>query len=245
MPKSYWRKMISGIFYFFSGIYLTWMVMGGLPTGWLYDLGVGTGTEQGQWPDENVAIVERQEELEPYLKENVPVTVVGNNLILCPLMRLRDSDEQGEHYTDITTKYTTMTEEYESFSFPVTFLRKAINMLTYCASYNSYYLIQIQDGSYLCVYFDDYLMLQRLFRDELHFSTGRIRYSTNYERVMLSGMYYKEGCCVNDLFVLDMYRHEKVNWVVDKLLRCAAAMIPVIIGFYVKDWIEKKQENAA
>ena len=184
--------------------------------------------------------MERQQGLESYLNEDVPVTVVGSELVLCPLMRLRDCGEAGEHYTDVTTKYTAMTTEYERFSFPVTFLRKAANMLTYSASYNSYYLLQLQDGSYLCVYFDDYLMLQRLFREQLHLPTGRIRYSTSYEQGMLSEMCYIEGFAVDDLFVLDMYRHGKVNWVLDKLLRFALALVPRMIALCIKDRVQHR-----
>ncbi len=33
---------------------------GGFPTGWLYDLTVGTGTEQGQWPDKSVAVARQK-----------------------------------------------------------------------------------------------------------------------------------------------------------------------------------------
>ena len=37
-------KIVCGIAFGF------WLMMGA-PTGWIYDLGVGTGTEQGQMPD--------------------------------------------------------------------------------------------------------------------------------------------------------------------------------------------------
>ncbi len=116
-------------------------------------------------------------------------------------------------------------------------------MLTYEASYNTYHLIKLQDGSYLCVYFDDYLMLQRLFCEELQLPVGYIRYSNSYERVMLSGMYYEEGFDVNDLFVLDMYRCGKVNWWRDKLLRFGLASVLTVGCLCLKDWLKKKWMN--
>lgn len=79
--------------------------------------------------------MEQQQDLESYLNEDMPVTVVGIELVLCPLMRLRDCGEAGEHYTDVTSKYTAMTTEYERFSFPVTFLRRAAE-IPHSSGYN-------------------------------------------------------------------------------------------------------------
>ena len=67
MLTKYRGKQISGFTTILGILYFIWMVMGGFPTGWLYDLTVGTGTEQGQWPDESVAVVESREEIETYL----------------------------------------------------------------------------------------------------------------------------------------------------------------------------------
>lgn len=51
---------VVGIIFFF------WVVMGALPTGWIYDLGVGSGTEQGQNPNANVQHIIKQENLEAF-----------------------------------------------------------------------------------------------------------------------------------------------------------------------------------
>ena len=66
----------------------------------------GYSTEQGQCPNEEVVLVEQQQDLgNPYLNgRDMPVTVVGIELVLCPLMRLRDCGEAGEHYTDVHIK---------------------------------------------------------------------------------------------------------------------------------------------
>ena len=42
---------------------LALLVVLALPTGWLYDLWAGTGTEQGQWPSEDVRQVQCQKDI--------------------------------------------------------------------------------------------------------------------------------------------------------------------------------------
>ena len=71
-------------------IIVVWIVLGAFSTGWLHDLGAGTGTKQGQMPDASVQIVHTQEEVEDFFFQNTPATVSKNDLIQCPLMRLRD-----------------------------------------------------------------------------------------------------------------------------------------------------------
>ena len=69
------------------------------PTGWIYDLGVGTGTEQGQKPGEGVMTIGSREEVEAFFSDQVPATISGGKLVACPLVRLRDVEEAGTHYT--------------------------------------------------------------------------------------------------------------------------------------------------
>ena len=57
---------------------------------------------------------------------------------------------------------------------------------------------------------------------------GYVRYTTTEERQMLNQMV--EDYDVNPVYVLDMYQHGKVNWMLDDLLRlavCAAAAVIV------------------
>ena len=69
--------------------------MMGAPTGWIYDLGVGTGTEQGQMPDQSVSVVHTQDDVEDFFFQTTPATVPKEGLIRCPLLRLRDSEYAG------------------------------------------------------------------------------------------------------------------------------------------------------
>lgn len=71
--------------------------------------------------------------------------------------------------------------------------------------YYSYYLVSLEDGSYVCVYFDDYLMLRS--GDEL--PTGYIRYTTIEEKTMLHQM--AEDYEVDPVYVLDMYHHGRLG----------------------------------
>lgn len=56
----------------------------GCPTGWIYDLGVGTGTEQGQMPDQSVSVVHTQDDVEDFFFQTIPATVPKDSLIRCP-----------------------------------------------------------------------------------------------------------------------------------------------------------------
>ena len=79
------------------GAVLVLAVMVALPTGWLYDLWAGTGTEQGQRPGEGVEQLRRQEDVERFFLSRTPATVPGGELEACPLARLRDVGQEGVH----------------------------------------------------------------------------------------------------------------------------------------------------
>ena len=70
-------KIVCGVAFAF------WLMMGA-PTGWIYDLGVGTGTEQGQMPDQSVSVVHTQDDVEDFFFQNTPATVPKESLIRCP-----------------------------------------------------------------------------------------------------------------------------------------------------------------
>lgn len=141
----------------FAAALTLWLVLG-VPTGWLYDLGLGTGTDQGQMPDQSVQTVHTQDEVEDFFFQKTPATVSKDNLIQCPLMRLRDVKYAGEHTN--ARKRTVVISEYRTMFYPVGFVDKAITLFLTSALYNSYYLAPLEDGSYVCVYLDDYLLLR-------------------------------------------------------------------------------------
>ena len=66
-----------------------------LPTGWIYDLKAGTGTAQGQKTTQAVQQIFRQEDIQHLFYTNTPATVKGNNIVSCPLARLRDVEQKG------------------------------------------------------------------------------------------------------------------------------------------------------
>ena len=67
------------------------------PTGWLYDLWAGEGTEQGQRPGADVRQISRQEDVEAFFLSSTPATVNSGELAACPLARLRDASQEGVH----------------------------------------------------------------------------------------------------------------------------------------------------
>lgn len=60
-----------------------WLMMGA-PAGWICDLGVGTGTEQGQMPDQSVSVVHTQDNVEGFFFQTIR-----------PLQRLLPGSAQG------------------------------------------------------------------------------------------------------------------------------------------------------
>ena len=107
--------------------------------------------------------------------------------------------------------------------------------------YNGYYLASLEDGSYICVYFDNYLMLRS--GDEL--PTGYIRYTTTEEKNMLHQM--AEDYEVDPVYVLDLYRHGKVNWMLDFAIRAGVGILLLVVGSVivrdVKKAVRGKSEN--
>lgn len=94
------KKELSSLFTIFRNIIcitLALLVLLSVPTGWLYDLWAGEGTEQGQWPGVDVQRLRQQEDIETCFLSNTPVTVNDNELVACPLARLRDSEQAGVH----------------------------------------------------------------------------------------------------------------------------------------------------
>lgn len=102
-------------------------------------------------------------------------------------------------------------------------------------TYNRYYLAELEDGSWLCVYFDDYLVLMGAD----NYPTGYVRYTTTEERRMLNRM--AEDYDVDPVYVLDMYGHGKVSWMLDLGLRLVVlAVAGVLILTILKLWKNKK-----
>ena len=152
-------------------------------------------------------IESKEDARELFFEEDpVPTTVTGATFVRCPLMRLRDSAEEGIHtgWNHISrTKRSVEIDEYYKLDYPITPFQRVITFFSAEASYNPYYLVQLEDNSYLCVFFDDYLMLQRVLGGEVELPTGYVRGSTGEEYSMLYKM--AEDYNVDPTLVLDMY----------------------------------------
>ncbi len=195
-----------------------WLVLAA-PTGWLYDLWAGVGTEQGQRPGEGVHRLRRQEDVVSFFYAQTPATVTGKDLAACPLARLRDVEQEGMHYYNTpSAKRAAYISEYIFADYPLPPWQRMLQGLV-GGFYNRYYLMALEDGSYLCVYFDDYLTLTGT--DE--YPVGYIRYTTTEERRMLAQM--SGDYDVDTAYVLDMYRYGKVSWLLDVPLRLAVLFV--------------------
>ena len=202
---------------------LVLLVLLAAPTGWLYDLRAGEGTGQGQRPGPDVQRLRRQEDIETCFLNSTPATVDGGELAACPLARLRDVGQAGVHtHHNSGVKRSVSVSEYIYADYPLPPFQRFVQGLV-GGYYNRYYLAELEDGSWLCVYFDDYLA----WTGADTYPTGYVRYTTTEERRMLNRM--AEDYDVDSVYVLDMYRHGKVNWMLDLGLRLAVCIAAVVI----------------
>ncbi len=212
---------------------LVLLVLLAAPTGWLYDLRAGEGTEQGQQPGPDVQRLRRQEDIETCFLNSTPATVDGGELAACPLARLRDVGQAGVHtHHNSGVKRAVSVSEYIYADYPLPPFQRFVQGLV-GGYYNRYYLVELEDGSWLCVYFDDYLA----WTGADTYPTGYVRYTTTEERQMLNRM--TGDYEVDPVYVLDMYQHGKVNWMLDVLLRLAVCVAAAVIVWGIKKAVSK------
>ena len=216
---------------------LVLLVLLAAPTGWLYDLRAGEGTGQGQRPGEGVQQLRRQEDVSSCFYAQTPATVTGGDLVACPLARLRDAAQEGTHYhRSYGAKRAVSGSEYIYADYPLPPWQRMLQGLA-GGYYNRYYLTELEDGSWLCVYFDDYLTLTG--GDE--YPTGYLRYTTTEERRALSQM--QADYDLDPVYVLDMYRHGKVSWMLDVLLRLAVLAVVGIGAATVRGFCKRRKSD--
>ncbi len=212
---------------------LVLLVLLAAPTGWLYDLRAGEGTGQGQRPSADVQRLRRQEDIETCFLNSTPATVDGGELAACPLARLRDVGQAGVHtHHNSGVKRSVSVSEYIYADYPLPPFQRFVQGLV-GGYYNRYYLAELEDGSWLCVYFDDYLV----WTGADIYPAGYVRYTTTEERRMLNRM--AGDYEVDPVYVLDMYQHGKVNWMLDVLLRLAVCVAAAVIVWGIKKAVSK------
>lgn len=227
------------IFKIICALILTFYLMMGVPTGWIYDLGVGVGNKQGQIPDQSVAMLQFQDDVENFYFKKTPTTVFKEGLIQSPLFRLRDPEYAGEHtHVNRHTKRSVVVSEYIFTPYPISLIRGLLLKFFASGIYNSYYLAPLKDGAYVCIYFDDYLMLS----SNNKLPTGYIRYATTKEKTMLHQM--AKVYNVNPVYVLDMYRHGKVNYILDFVIRAGICIFLLIVGLTIIGYMKKYKQKA-
>ena len=214
---------------------LALLVLLAVPTGWLYDLWAGEGTGQGQKPGADVRLLGRQEDVEDFFLSGTPATVNGGELVACPLAHLRDVSQEGvhTHHNSSGGKNSVYVSEYIYADYPLTPMQQWMQRLV-GGYYNRYYLMELEDGSWLCVYFDDYLT----WTQTDSYPTGYVRYTTTEERRMLNRM--AEDYAVDSVYVLDMYRHGKASWMIDVLLRILVCLAAAAIVLSIRKVVSKR-----
>ncbi len=219
--------------------YVLWVIFGlgvlfATPTGWVYDLWAGEGTQQGQRAAEETARILGQEDVEAFFLAQTPATVGDGELEACPLARLRDVEQEGVHYYRRGSgRRATYVSEYISADYPLSFGTRLFQTLVGGCFYNRYYLTRLADDTWLCIYFDDYMVLTGAA-----YPVGYVRYTTTQERRMLEEM--AADYDLDSVYVLDMYRHGKAGWTGDVLLRFALLFVVVFIVVTVQGMWKKR-----
>ena len=204
-------------------VFGVWLMMCA-PTGWIYDLWVGAGTGQGQMPDPSVSVVHTQADVEDSYFQNTPITTSKEGLIEAPLLRLRDTEYAGEHTSRRNGVRRSVTISGYIPTADLTSVRGFLLDFLASGFYNRYYLAPLEDGSYVCVYFDDYLM----FHPGEELPVGYVRYTTTDERIMLQGI--EDSYEINPVYVLHMYRYGKVSWMLDLAVRAGVGLLLLVVG---------------
>lgn len=219
-----------------------WIVMGSFPTSWIFDLWAGTGTGQGQRPNEQVVSITEQEQLEDLFLQHAPVTISSDTLVKCPLMGVRDPNMAGE-YRGRRGRRGRIPQYFPLSGFPapvgVLFRHFLLN-----GFYNTYYLAELEDGTYACVFFDDYILMARPFQETLALPAGQVRYGSTEEKTMLHQM--AEDYDVDVAYVVDMYNYEKVSWIGNFILRIVLLfmlfLVEQSIEGQIKRMLKKRKE---
>lgn len=161
-------------------VFVFWMVMGSFTTGWIYDLTAGTGTVPGTKPNATVEQLTGLSALESHVDwQNKAFTVTSDSFVFCALAKLRNPDEQGIHRANRRAVNYKM---YTHLRSPLTFSTKLIYSMGMSASFNNYYLVQLDDGNYVCAFFDNYHILGNLGGGEIQLPSGYIRYADTDEK---------------------------------------------------------------
>ena len=237
------RRLPGRIAFYLLAI-LSLLVVFALPTSWVYDLGLKAGTEQGQRPGASVQTLQTAGDIFTFIQAGQPATVSPEGLIPCPLARLRD-----ESLSKAKQRYRTSSRssrKFQGFDNYRTLpqdpsLLEQLWQLMWSGFYNSgYYLKPLEDGTYICVYLDDCAFL---FGEPEELYTGRLRSVDAPEEARMLYDMEAEGYDVDTMFILDMYRHGKVNQFADIAMRAgiwfAGAFIAALIHVSITD--RKKQ----
>ena len=237
------RRLPGRIAFYLLAI-LSLLVVFALPTSWVYDLGLKAGTEQGQRPGAGVQTIRTDADISAFIQAGEPATVSPEGLIPCPLARLRD-----ESLSKAKQRYRTSSRSSRKFQGFDNFrtlpqdpsLLEQLWQLMWSGFYNSgYYLKPLEDGTYICVYLDDCAFL---FGEPEALYTGRLRSVDAPEEARMLYDMEAEGYDVDTMFILDMYRHGKVNQFADIAMRAgiwfAGAFIAALIHVSITD--RKKQ----
>ena len=239
------RRLPGRIAFYLLAI-LSLLVVFALPTSWVYDLGLKAGTEQGQRPGASVQTLQTAGDIFTFIQAGQPATVSPEGLIPCPLARLRDSEQSNRriHYSSGRRSSRTFQgfDDYRVLPRDPGALDRLWQLL-WGGTYNSgYYLKPLEDGTYLCVYLDDCAFL---FGEPEELYTGKLRSVDAPEEARMLHAMEAAGYDLDTSFILDMYRHGKVNEFADIAMRGGVWLTGFFIAVYLHVSIQDRKKQPA
>ncbi len=174
-----------------------------------------------------MALLTGQEQIQELSYQDTAVTVSRDHLVKCPLMGARDPDMAGEYRSRGRRGRIPQYFPMDRVPAPVGFLFQHFLLNGF---YNTYYLAQLEDGTYACVFFDDYILMP--FLNGLDLPAGQVRSASTEEKTMLHLM--AEDYDVDVAYVVDMYNYEKISWIGNLILR----IVLLFVLFLVEQSIE-------
>lgn len=228
------KKLYRGLRTAFGITAALWIIMGSFPTSWIYDLWAGSGAGQGQRPDGQAVALTSRTQIQDLFFQHVPVTASGCEFVKCPLMAIRDPSMAGEYRSRGRRRNIPQYFSLAALPAPAGALLRHFLLNGF---YNTYYLLELEDGSYACVFFDDYALMALPFQDALELPTGYIRYASTEEKVMLHQM--SKEYDVDVAYVVDMYRYDKVSWIADFALRLGVLFAVLLLALTAEERLKR------
>lgn len=202
-----------------------WVLLGAFPAGWIYALLPDGGTECAI-PTPTVITSQAQlEEFHAGNGSNLPIQLTGTQFIQCPLMGVQDPDLSKDRR--VLGGYRWSIPGAISLEGVPAPIQAFLRLFLLDGFYTPYYLLELQDGSYVCV-FPDGRILNRP-PQEVELIAYVRRAGSAAEADMLARM--SEEYAVNTSLIADMTIYaEHPPWTSVLILRLVSLAVFLVLA---------------